>query len=227
MLKNKLNWNDFKFEIKNINFSSKLLKSKLDIFWNEIIENKLQDNQHIWLLFRIQWSNGQFVTIGKQVKLNKEDKNWLFDFIMKNMDDKSEYYKEEFIKSMIFNYTIKKGRAKDKITFDSINQSLSYQYYYHHKLPITINPLEYGKLIEQVGNKFTIQVNRTNIAIITQFEEFNEVKLFKEGDLVYEFKDHKIDENTFVRCIQNKKFTFKNNELVLLTIDKTINRANI
>ena len=226
MLKNKLNWNDFKFEIKNINFSSKLLKDKLDIFWNEVMENKLQDNQHIWLLFRIQWSNGQFVTIGKLVKLNKEDKDWLFDFIMKNIDDKSEYYKEEFIKSMIFNYTIKKGRAKDKITFDSINSTLSYQYYYHHKLPITINPLEYGKLIEQNGNKFTIQVNRTNIAIITQFDDFNEVKLFKEGDLVYEYKDHKIDESTFVRTIHNKKFTFKNNELVLLNIEKSVKFIN-
>jgi hypothetical protein len=35
------------------------------------------------------------------------------------MDDKSEYYREELLKSIIFSYTIKKGRAKDKITFDN------------------------------------------------------------------------------------------------------------
>jgi hypothetical protein len=67
---------------------------------------------------------------------------------------------------MVFSYTIKKGKAKDKITFDS--STLQYQYFHHHKLPITMNPLEYGKLIEKNGNKFTIQVNRTNIALITQ-----------------------------------------------------------
>lgn len=185
------------------------------------MENKLSENQHIWLLFRIQWTNSQFVTIGKLVKLNKEDKNWLFDFIMKNMDDKSEYYKEQFIKSIIFNYTIKKGRAKDKVTFDSISSTVTYQYFYHHKLPITMNPLEYGKLIKQKDNEYLIQVNRTNLAIITQFDEFNEVKFYKEGDLAYEWRDHKIDDSTFIRSLGNKKYTFKNNELVLLTIDKT------
>jgi hypothetical protein len=141
---------------------------------------------------------------------------------MKNMEDKSEYYKEEFIKSMIFNYTIKKGRAKDKVTFDSINSTLSYQYFYHLKLPITMNPLEYGKLIIQKGNEFIVQVNRTNIAIITQFEDFNEVKFYKEGDLIYKYRDHKIDDSTFIRSLANKKFTFKNSELVLLTIEKSV-----
>lgn len=112
MLKNKLNWIDFKFDIKNTNFSTKLFQSKLDIFWNEIMENKLIENQHVWLLFRLQWMNSQYVTIGKLVKLNKEDKDYLFDFIIQNMDDKSEYYKEQSIKSMIFSYTIKKVKLK-------------------------------------------------------------------------------------------------------------------
>lgn len=183
------------------------------------MENKLSENQHIWLLFRLQWTNNQFVTIGKLVKLNKEDKNYLFDFILKYMEDKSEYYREETLKSMIFTYTIKKGKAKAKVTFD--NPNLNFQYYYKYKLPITINPLEYGKLVNKIGNLYTIQVNKTNIAIITQFELFNEVKFFKEGELIYQYKDHKIDENTFVRSLDNKKFTFKNNELQLLTIDKS------
>jgi hypothetical protein len=136
------------------------------------------------------------------------------------MEDKSEYYKEQLLKSMIFSYTIKKGRAKDKITFDNI--STQYQNYRNYKLPITMNPLEYGKLIIQKGNEFIVQVNKTNIAIITQFELFNEVKLFKEGDLIYHYKDHKIDDSIFVSSLGNKKFTFKNNELVLLTIDKSV-----
>jgi DNA polymerase type B, organellar and viral len=186
------------------------------------MENKLSDNQHIWMLFRLQWSNNQFVTIGKLVKLNKEDKNYVFDLIMKNMEDKSDYYKEQSLNSMIFSYTIKKGRAKDKITLESnINQQ--YQNFKHHKLPITMNPLEYGLLIEKSDNKFIVQINRTNIAIITQYDELNEVKFFKEGQLIYKYKDHKIDDSTFIRTLNNKKFTFKNNELVLLTINKSSN----
>uniref|UniRef100_UPI0031F372AF hypothetical protein n=1 Tax=Russula emetica TaxID=152958 RepID=UPI0031F372AF len=40
---------------------------------------------------------------------------------------------------------------------------------------------------------------------------------------MYEYKDHKIDENTFIRSIKNKKYTFKNKNVMLLTIDKSVN----
>lgn len=203
-LKNKLNWIDFNLEIKNTNFSSKLLKNNLDLFWKEIIENKLSDNQHIWLLFRLKWANGEYVTIGKLVKLNKEDKDYLLDYILSNMEDKSEYYTEQLINSMIFSYsyTIKKGRAKDKITFESIN--ISYQNYQHHKLPITMNPLEYGKLIEKTDNKFTIQVNKTDLAIIIQDGLNNHIKYYKEGNLTYQYRDLKLTHNKFIRILDNK-----------------------
>lgn len=89
MIKNKLKWIDLKIEIKNSNFSSKLFQEKLDIFWKEIMDTKLLENQHIWLLFRLQWSDNNYVTIGKLQKLNKEDKDYLFDYILRHMDDKS------------------------------------------------------------------------------------------------------------------------------------------
>jgi hypothetical protein len=93
---------------------------------------------------------------------------------------------------------------------------IKYQNYKHYKLPITINPLEYGKLIYQdpIKNIFIIQINKTNIAYITQFEKFNNIKLFKEGDLMFEYKDIKINENSFIRSLGNKKFGYKNNKLV-------------
>jgi DNA polymerase type B, organellar and viral len=111
--------------------------------------------------------------------------------------------------------------SKEKIASNNID--LEFQNYKHHKLPITMNPLEYGKLIEQDDNKFTVQVNKTNIAIIRKYELFNEVKFFKEGKIAYIYKDYKIDDNTFIRSIENKKYTFKNKNVILLTIDKSVN----
>jgi DNA polymerase type B, organellar and viral len=222
-VKNKLNWTEFKLEIGNSNFSKELLESKLDIFWKEVIETKLSENQHIWLLFKLQWSKTQFVTIGKLIKLNKEDKDYLLEYILTNMEQKEEYYKEQSIQNMIFYFTIKKGRTKDKVSLDSSNLNIQYQYFHHHKLPITMNPLEYGILIKQIDNIFVVQVNRTNTAIIKQLENFNNVEFFKEGNLIYEYKDHKIDESTFIRSILNKHYTFKNNKLVVLTVEKTVN----
>jgi hypothetical protein len=54
--------------------------------------------------------------------------------------------------AMIFSYNIKKGRAKEKIVLENTN--LQYQDYQHHKLPITMDPLKYGKLIKQNNNEY-------------------------------------------------------------------------
>jgi hypothetical protein len=86
-----------------------------------------------------------------------------------------------------------------------------------------MNPLEYGRLIEETDNKYWIQVGRTNIAIINKFIGYNKVKFFKEGKLVYEFTDHKVDDSTFIRSLENKKFTFKDNRLALIHTEKVVN----
>jgi hypothetical protein len=59
------------------------------------------------------------------------------------MVDKGEYYKEQSIISITFSYGVREEKAMDKI----ISTNVEYQNYYHHKLPITMNPLKYGKLL--------------------------------------------------------------------------------
>jgi hypothetical protein len=77
-----------------------------------------------------------------------------------------------------------------------------------------MNPLEFGKLIEQIDNKYIIQLNTTNVVVIKEFDNENYIKFFRKGDLIFEFKDNKISENTFVRTILDNKFTFKENKLI-------------
>jgi hypothetical protein len=84
-----------------------------------------------------------------------------------------------------------------------------------------MNPLEYGKLIDKTNNKYLIQVNSTNLAIITQFENYNEIKNFKSGDLSYEYTDKWIDNETFSRILGKKEWIFKNNEQLLFKAEKS------
>ena len=97
-----------------------------------------------------------------------------------------------------------------------INELIKFQNYKHYRLPITINPLEYGKLILKIEELklFIMQVNRTNVALIYEFDKFNHIKFFNEGDLVFEFKDHKYNDNVFIRSLDKKKFTFKDNKII-------------
>jgi hypothetical protein len=104
------------------------------------------------------------------------------------------------------------------------NNIIKFQNYKHYRLPITINPLEYGKLILKIDELklFIVQVNRTNLALIYEQDEFNHIKFFNEGNLVFEFKDHKYDNNKFIRSLNNKKFTYKNYQLT--SINNLLNR---
>ena len=118
MFKNNiLNWKEYIIEVNNQVLTKDLLKLNLNKFWHEIMENKLKDDQHIWLLFRLQWVNNKFVTIGKLQKLNKEDKDYILNYIINEIEDKSEYYKTESMKSMNFSYNIKKVELKIKLLF--------------------------------------------------------------------------------------------------------------
>jgi hypothetical protein len=94
------------------------------------------------------------------------------------------------------------------------NKMLKFHNYKHYRLPITINPLEYGKLIYQNINFFVIYMNTRNLALVDQHELHNQVKIYTNGELIFEYKDHKIDDNTFIRSIDENKFTFKNNKLI-------------
>jgi hypothetical protein len=76
-----------------------------------------------------------------------------------------------------------------------------------------MNPLEYGKLIDQIDNKYWIQINERNSVIINQLDDYNEIRFFRSGILVYTWKDKIIDNNSFNRVLGKKEFIFKDNEL--------------
>lgn len=212
------NWDNYNIPVNHEVFSTDLLKSSINKFWKEIVETKLNENQHILFLFRLQWSNNQFATIGNLQKLNLEDKDYLLDLLVEEMRDKSEYYQEQSIVSVSFSYGIRDGKAMKKV----ISTGVSYQNFYHHKFPLTMDPLQYGKLIRQQENVFTIQINDTNIAIIIQHGNKNEVEIYRKGLLVYKYTDVFTSENGFIREIGNKKFHITDNEIRLLTVEKPV-----
>lgn len=95
---------------------------------------------------------------------------------------------------------------------------IHYHNYRHFKLPITLNPLEYGKLIDQYDNKYIVQINDTNVVIIDHFDDYNIIKLFKKGEFMFEYTDHKTSNNKFVRSLNNFEFTFNKYKLTDIKI---------
>jgi hypothetical protein len=91
---------------------------------------------------------------------------------------------------------------------------IKFQNYSHYKLPITTDPLKYGKLLDQTDNKFILQLTTKNIAVIKQIGNENFVRIFRNGDLVLEFRDKILEENSFTRYIHDTRFYYENDRLI-------------
>jgi hypothetical protein len=201
-------------------------------FWNEIIAN-INDNKHILILFKVKYDNNNILSIGNMQKLNREDKNYYIELIQDLLSLKMEGYTNTPILSIKFTYSIRDGLAPT----NQDNKPTNFQTWYNNKLPIAFNPEDYGKIINRIGNVFIIKFTNKIDIHIKQLSrnntKFNLVKYFKNGKLLFEWKDiqtNKIIYNTFNREIGKSTYHYENGILVLSQINKItkpIQRTNV
>jgi len=216
-VKSKNIWNTLILNINNKIFTKALFEGIFNKFWKSI-ENNFTNSNHMFILFKIKYVNGEFASIGKLQRLNIKDKDWYINWIINNMEFKSEYYNETQIESFMVSYGFKQGKIENK-NIDVAN--LSFQNYNNNNLVISFNPLDFGKVL--VTNKlvnetlYILQSKGNLIFKILSSENQNSIEIFKDADLILKFTDFKLGINRFVRTIDNKKFYFENNQQILFT----------
>src|SRR6267154_2308125 len=122
------------------------------------------------------------------------------------MDFKSEYYNENFIEEFVFSYGFKNEKLDQK---ETLNPNLNFQKYENNNLPISMNPMDYGKLI----NKISPIKNLNNKFITLDIETFIKDSIL----IVYciSIFDGK-NKNSFILN------DFKNSEELIITALKSI-----
>jgi len=210
-------WNTLNFNINNRIFTKTLFENMFSKFWKGI-ENKFTDHNHMFILFKIKYVNGEFATIGSLQRLSQNDKDWYINWIINNMEFKSEYYNETGVEQFIISYGFKQGRVENKKNISNLN----FQNYKNNKLVISFNPLDFGKVlnITKLVNEtlYILQGEDNLIFKILTSEKQNSIEIFKDGDRLIKFIDLKLSENRFVRIIDNsKKYYFQNNIQILFT----------
>jgi hypothetical protein len=132
------------------------------------------------------------------------------------MKFKSEYYNETQIESLIISYGFKSGKTQNKETFVL---NIPFQSYKDYKLPISMNSSDYGRLINQNNRDnsivYILQNEQGQVITFNKFDKYNEVEFFRLGISLVKFKDVFINENKFMRIIDNKKIYFENGEEIL------------
>lgn len=224
--KNSFEWLSFKITHESASFlSNELLVSSVNLFWDNVLL-KTSLNQHILFIPRISFENGQVSTLCKLLKLNVDDPDFLIEYLSNILSTKEDSYSENVIKSISFDYTFKEGVAP-KNQFEIKKQN--YQTYHHYKFPITMDPLQYGRLIRSLGDTYLVHLDTQNIADIEVDSEkgINRVKIFKNGMLVLEYTDKVESENQFTRTIGSTVYTFIDNKLVLIQAQKRAKSISI
>jgi DNA polymerase type B, organellar and viral len=213
----KNSWNSFTININSKIFTKTLFKNKFNKFWSQI-ENKFTEHNHMFILLKIKYVNGEIATIGDLQRINNSDKDWYINWIINNMEFKSEYYNETQIESFIISYGFKEGHIENK---DNLDSNINFQNYNNNNLVISFNPLDFGKVltVNPLANEtLYILQNKDNLIIkILSSENQNSIEIFKDATLTIKFTDFKLGENKFVRIIKNKQFYFENNQQILFS----------
>ena len=165
-------------------------------------------------------------TIGNLQIINKTSKDELIQTIKNIINISFETYKESPIISIIFSNGIRTGEITPKLSSGKVKRNISYNYhtYYNNKLPIAIIPEEYGLVLSEIDNHYTIitESNATILLIHDKENMVNNIKYFKDKKLLFTWTDTIISliDRKFIRKIGKSILHYENGELSLYSIIK-------
>lgn len=151
------------------------------------------------------------------LRLNKDDIDFMRGHLLNVITVKTDSYLEVPIISLSFYFIVADGLAQTRAPELKVIKN---QTYYHYKLPASMNPFDYGGLTFQAANQYVFQLNNGNNAVIKVLPNKNIVTILRSGDILLQYEDHKVNENTFTRKINNNSYTFIDNEVKFVQIPK-------
>jgi hypothetical protein len=185
--------------------------------------NKVDRNQHVLFIFRLKFDNNKIVSISTLKKINKTSKGDLLEYLFTRLNKSSESYNVIPISTIIFSYGIREG----EIIPDLVNKKkdIKYQTFYNNKLPIAILPEEYGPFDQIDDNIYYITLSKkVNMVLKTiindQGDKVNKIRYYKNGQLIFNWIDTVLNNNSFIREIGKSTYYYDNKELTLVKVLK-------
>ena len=139
-----------------------------------------------------------------KINNNINSKEELFNLLSNFLSILSEEYKNKEVHRIIISHGIRKGitgnlpvpvAVKPVIVIPVLQKN--------YLIPSTFNVLKYGKLIHKTNNYYFIELESNLISIIetkySRKEKLNIVKIMKNGIILLEYIDKKVNNNTFIR----------------------------
>lgn len=116
-------------------------------------------------------------TMGNMRRINYSDKNTLIDYLVDRLGILTDNYQDNRIDEIIFTYIIKEELAnEDRLLIKDVEHQSSNFNYNHMKLPLSMNPKDYGKILSTTNLPFDSKINENGSRITSS------VKYIVEND---------------------------------------------
>src|ERR1700712_1059851 len=204
--------------------TNKLLSSYITRFWNEIFIPIINGGEqyHLMILCKVQYSDNKiYKTIGPLRRVELTDKDLFIDYLSERLGILIDSYDQQIFNQIIFTYIIKKGgiTTEDRLLLqDTTDKSLQHHEFNKIKLPISMNPLDYGKILtKEVINGFTRYITTSNKRIfqldISLDNMLNIVTILGASD--FKWTDTLLADGSFKREIGKATIYFLDGERIL------------
>jgi hypothetical protein len=221
-MNNLILWTSYYYFVNNSVLDKDLITKSVNSFWKEISKT-VDSDQHIISIFRIKTEDNIVITLGQLKKLSIQDKNYYINYISNVLSLKRGDYNDNNINEIIFSYGIRTGSINKNVLVKDVTKDTEYLNYKHYKLPISLDPFKYGKILyhDKKNNTFVIQIGQLTQAIVNKSSGYNYVEIMKSGNLVLTYKDIITNENKFIREIGKNTYIYNNEKLEVVTVNKS------
>ena len=220
---------NIKYNISNQVLTNDLLKINILKFWDDIFKPLTTKGEtiHLMILCKVSFNNDEYnnstsyKTLGPLRRVEFKDSELFIDYLISRLGLIVDSYSPHSVNEIIFTYIIKKGKitTSDRTLLkDLSNKELTFHDFNKIKLPISMNPNDYGTVLANtIMNGFTRFIATFNKRVyqidVSLDQMMNKVSILGASELTW--TDFKLDDNTFKREIGKSTLYFLDGEIVL------------
>jgi transcriptional accessory protein Tex/SPT6 len=188
-------WNNKEYPLKDLPIlTDQVLENYINLFWKDIMSN-ISKSEHVLLILRVKFEKNQIASLCNMQVINNNNKDNILLFIKDRFNLSNEAYKNTPVSSIIFSYGIREGEFTSTLE-NKTPKNVNYQTYYRNELPIAKLPDDYGLILSQINNTYTISINRGKKNAIINLtvkkldnQTVNHIKYFKNNNLLFTWTD--------------------------------------
>ena len=210
--------------------TSEVLNYHLTRFWEEVFTSINQSDKvkHLMVICKVKYSEDgsseNYKTLGPLRRVEFKDLELFNNYLSDRLGILTDLYISNTISEIIFTYIIKDGEVspKDRLLLEDLSdKETSFHEFSKIKLPVSMNPNDYGTIrgkskIDNYIRYFVRNINSNRIYEIDVSLDglTNKVSIIGASDLSW--IDTKLSDEVFKREIGKATFYFMGGELVLI-----------